>query len=243
MRIRLEFQLKNNVISAEYRKCILSFFKFCLSQLNNGEKFKEYYNDTNTKDFSWCAILSGPKFEKNSVSLSENRMSVIISCDDKKQTGFYLMHSFMNQKGRNYPFGKDNSITLISVKQIRQALILEEECIFKSMPGAPIVVREHIRETNRDKYYCVEDPDFVDKFTQTICYQLKEEGFSEENCKKVKVQIIEGKKVVVKHYGVYINCTICTFKISAPAIILQHLYQNGIGSRRSMGLSMVDVVN
>lgn len=241
MRIRMEFFLENCICPSEYRRCLMSFFKMALSNLKSGEKFTEYYHDTCQKDFTWCTILPNPVFDKDKVMLSNNSFSVILSTDDRKQTGFYMMMALINQKGREYPLGKSNTMVLKNVRQLRQETILKDECKFFTMPGSPLVVREHDRDGNSDRYYTIEDVKFVDALTEGIKYQLKIAGFDEQLIQDIYVENFIGRKVVVKHYGIFMDATVGEMLIKAPPIILQHIYQNGLASRRSAGYGMVDI--
>lgn len=242
MRIRLEFSLENNECPQEYRRCIISFIKNALIKAQEGKKFEEYYHDTCQKDFTWGTILPDAVFKKRKIILSDTRFTVIMSTDDRKQTGFYMMMAFIRQKGRKYPMGSTNYMTLKSVKQSDQQVIVKNECQFKNMPGSPVVVREHHKEKNRDKYYTVEDELFKEKLLESIKCQLQIAGYSENMIKGMEVEIINGRKILVLHYGVYIDANIIDFKIKAPALILQHLYQNGVASRKSAGFGMLDVL-
>lgn len=242
MRIRLEFELHKPEFSIEYRKSIISFIKNAITQIQDGKKYEEYYKDTIQKDFTWCTILPVLQFTKEKIELTSEKASVIISTDDRKQTGFYLMMSLIKQKNHKYPLENDNFMILNSVKQIGQKIILKNECKFYTMPGAPILVREHDKETNKDRYYSVEDNEFCEKLCQSIKNQLDAAGFEKAFIEKSHIEVIvnDCKKVVVRHYGVMINGTVGSITIKAPEIILQHLYQNGISSRRSAGFGMLD---
>lgn len=242
MRIRLEFELQKPEISLEYRRSFMSFFKSTIIQIQDGKKYQEYYKDTIQKDFTWCTILPVLQFTKEKIELTDERASVIISTDDKKQTGFYLMMALIKHKNHKFPLENDNFMILNSVKQIGQKVILKNECKFYTMPGTPILVREHDRETNRDKYYTVEDKEFCERLCQSIRNQLEAAGYEKAFIEKANIQVIvnDCKKVVVRHYGVMIDGTTGCITIKAPEIILQHLYQNGVSSRRSEGFGMVD---
>lgn len=242
MRIRLEFTTEICECPNEYRRSIISFMKNALAGFQDGKKFQEYYHDTCQKDFTWCTILPDAKFVRDKVILSDNHFTVIISTDDKKQTGFYLMAAFIKQKGCRYPMGKDNRMTLRSVKQLRQEVIVEDKCRFISMPGSPIVVREHDKGKNTDQYYTIEDTEFNEKLMDCLRYQLKIAGFDENMTKNISIDTVNCKKIVVKHYGIYIDTTSGEFDIKAPAIILQHIYQNGLASRKSAGFGMLDIL-
>lgn len=242
MRFKLDFMVDQSEINIDYRRLILSYIKNALSQSVNGDLLDRYYMDTNTKDFTWTLIVSRPQFTKEKLQFANNRFSLIFSTDDKKQTGMYLMLAFLNQKNKRYPAEDGNYIYLKNIVQLNQKEINDTTVRFVTMPGSSIVVREHNRETNRDKYYTCEDEGYADKLEQALKTQAEMAGFAETSVADIKVHSVTGKKVVVKHYGIYLDATIADFTVSGKREILQHFYLNGACSRRSAGFGMLDIV-
>lgn len=242
MRFKLDFIIERSELNADYRRCILSFIKNALSQSVNGDLLERYYKDTNTKDFSWTMIVSKPQFVKEKFRFADSRFSLVFSTDDRKQTGMYLMLAFLNQKNRRYPAEADNFFTLKNIVQLDQKEIKGTTVRFVTMPGSSLVVREHDRDTNRDKYYSCEDEEFADKLEQALKTQAEMAGVSKTAVESIKLDSVAGRKVVVKHYGIYLDATIGNFKVTGKNEILQFFYQNGACSRRSAGFGMLDVV-
>lgn len=243
VRFKLDFIIDRSELNADYRRYILSFIKNALSQSVNGDLLERYYKDTNTKDFSWTMIVSTPRFTKEKFQFADNKFSLVFSTDDQKQTGMYLMLAFLNQKNKRYPAEEGNYFTLKNIVQLDQKEIRGTTARFVSMPGSSIVVREHDRETNRDIYYSCEDEGYPDKLEQALKTQAEMAGFSEETVQSIKLHSVTGRKVVVKHYGVYLDATIADFTVAGETKILQYFYQNSICSRRSSGFGMIDVVD
>lgn len=53
-------------------------------------------------------------------------------------------------------------------------------------------------------------------------------------------KLLEGKKVIVKHFGLTFPVTNGIFEIYAPKILLKEIYRTGLGSRLSQGLGMLE---
>lgn len=242
MRFKLDFTIDRSELNADYRRCILSFIKNALSQSVNGDLLERYYKDTNRKDFSWTMIVSHPQFSKEKFRFADNKFSLVFSTDDKKQTGMYLMLAFLNQKNKRYPAEEGNYFTLRNIVQLDQKTIKGTTVRFVTMPGSSLVVREHDRETNRDKYYSCEDEGYADKLEQALKTQSEMAGFPKAAIDSIRLDSVTGRKVVVKHYGIYLDATIADFTVSAENRILQYFYQNSVCSRRSSGFGMVDIV-
>lgn len=242
VRFKLDFIIDRSELNADYRRCILSFIKNALSNSVNGNLLERFYKDTNTKDFSWAMIVAKPQFTKEKFQFADNKFSLVFSTDDRMQSGMYLMLAFLNQKNKRYPAEEGNYFTLKNIVQLDQKEIRGTTVRFVSMPGSSIVVREHDRETNRDTYYSCEDEGYPDKLEQALKTQAEMAGFSEEAVESIKLHCVTGRKVVVKHYGVYLDATIADFTVSGKNEILQCFYQNGVCSRRSSGFGMLEIL-
>ncbi len=242
MRFKLDFTIDRSELNADYRRCILSFIKHSLEHSVNGDLLERYYKDTNTKDFSWTMIVSKPQFTKEKFQFADNKFALVFSTDDSKQTGMYLMLAFLNQKNKRYPVEDGNYFTLKNIVQLDQKTIKGTTVRFVTMPGSSLVVREHDRETNRDTYYSCEDEGYSNKLEQALKTQAEMAGFLETAVESIKLHSVAGRKVVVKHYGIYLDATIADFTVSGENRVLQYFYQNSACSRRSSGFGMLDIV-
>lgn len=243
MRFKLDFIIDRSELNADYRRCILSFIKNSLAQSVNGNLLECYYHDTNTKDFSWTMIVRKPQFTKEKFRFADGKFSLVFTTDDRGKTGFYLMLAFLNQKNKRYPAEEGNYFTLKNIVQLDQKEIRGTTARFVSMPGSSIVVREHDRETNRDTYYSCEDEGYADRLEQALKTQAEMAGFSEEAVGSIKLHLVQGRKIVVKNYGVYLDATIADFTVSGENEILKYFYLNGACSRRSAGYGMLDLAD
>lgn len=242
MRFKVELEFKEPIIVKEYRKVVMSLIKKSLTELADGRYFSEYYQDTIQKDFCWKLRLSIQKFEKNNIILNNNKAVLTISTDDSKRTGYYLFSSFLKQKYKQFNMPNGNYLIIKNVSQVEQKFIMSEKAIFKLGEGNGFCVREHNKETNQDKYYNIADGEiFTEKATELIKRQVLAAGFTKD-VDTIKFTPIHCEKVVISHYGCLIDATVGLIELEAKADILQYLYQNGIGSRRSQGLGYIDII-
>ena len=241
MRIRLDFTLDKNELPLNYRKMFMSFIKSSLQACNDGTYFERYYKDTIQKDFTYAIILPEPRFTKDKILLKNNSFKVIVSTDDSRKTGIILFQSFVEQKYKKVPIGNENKLKLHNISLQKQKVITESKVYMRTITGAPLCIRNHNKENNSDVYISIADDNFEKQLSFALSRQLVEHGFSEEKVKEMKVKVIDGKKVVIKHYG-YIDCTACVLEISADPFILQHIYDNGILSRRAEGFGMLELI-
>ncbi|MGN1318312.1 MAG: CRISPR-associated endoribonuclease Cas6 [Lachnospirales bacterium] len=243
MKFELNFLIKEPIMyTRDYRRVFTSIIKSALSAYKEGEKFEEYYNGTTQKDFTWSVIFNKPKFKKDCIYFEGNNIKMIFSTYDRNNTGYFLILAFNKIKNKSLPLPGGNSIVLKNITQLSHKIIHSNSCIFSTALGAPFIVREHNKETNKDTFYTSANACFNEKMTEALKRQAISGGFSEEEADSIKVKALECNKNVVFHYGIYVDGNIGTFEIQATPEILQYFYQSGILAHRSQGFGMIELV-
>ncbi|MEF9992353.1 MAG: CRISPR-associated endoribonuclease Cas6 [Romboutsia sp.] len=242
MRFCLTLKLKECNLPLDYRRIMLSYIKNAISKCNGGKYYQKYFKDTIQKDYSFSVVLQKPTFTMDKIKLNSNEIKILFSTEDKSKTGLILFSAFIAQKGNTYPLPNNNSMVLIHIESQKEEYILNSKAIFKTTTGSGLCVRDHEKETNRDNYYIFSDDKFREKLQVVLTNQAIQAGFSKEEALDIKVNPIQCRKVVVKHYGIYIDTTVGMLEIQGKSSILQHLYNAGIGSRKSGGFGMIDLV-
>lgn len=242
MRFCLTLQLKEKVLPIEYRRVILSYIKNALSKCNDGEYYEEFFKDTKQKNYCFSVILPKAKFTKDEILLDKDEIKILFSTDNNYRTGVIFYNSFIVQRNKPYPLPKNNFMTLKSVNNQKREEISNSRAIFKTTLGSGLCVRDHDIEANKDTYYVYSDEGFREKLNIVLTNQLLNAGFIQKEAEEVKINFIQYKKVVVKHYKRYIDITTGIFEVQANNRILQHFYDVGMGSRHSMGFGMIDLV-
>ena len=230
-------------IPSEYRRSIISYSKAALTAYQNGKYFSEFYNSNHPKSFCFAVGLPrGITFRGDTILLPNPSASITltISCADARAAAI-LCNAVMGMVGQTYPL-KGNEL------QIKRAVMLPEKQVRHDSRMllihmlAPLCIREHIGE--KDRYVTVEDADFCRQFTRVVAYQLRNHPeFSETDKNAVQIIPYEMKKTVVRHYGQKIACSLGTAVLTASPDVLTYLYQSGIGSRRSAGFGLFDIVS
>ena len=70
--------------------------------------------------------------------------------------------------------------------------------------------------------------------------RFKRLGYPEDIYKNSNCKLLEGRKIVVKHFDLKFPITIGKFKVNAPKILLEELYRTGMGSRLSQGFGLLE---
>lgn len=242
MRFFLTLELKEPNFPIEYRKTILSYIKNALSKCNNGKYFEQFFKDNIQKDYCFSVLLPKCKFNRSEIQLDKKEVKILFSIEDKEKAGLILFSAFIGQKNKSYPLPGNNFMILKSINTKKSEEIWNSKVIFKTTLGSGLCVRDHDKENNRDNYYVYNDNEFRDKLSIVLYNQALQAGFNEEEAMEIKVNPIQCKKVVVKHYNRYIDTSVGMFEVHGNRRVLQHFYDAGIGSRKSMGFGMVDLV-
>lgn len=231
MRFYLTFELEKNSIPKDYRRVILSYIKKSLSEILDGRYYSQYFKDNIQKDFCFSLKLPKAKFAKDEIILEDNSIKVLFTSDDRQKTGLLLQQAFMKQKNKKFLIPNQNSITLKQIHQQREQKITSSKVIFKTYG---LCVRDHNKETNKDNHYVYSDEKFNEQLKVVLKNQISPAGFSKDIVDSIKFSPINCKKVLVKHYDTYVDTTVGSFLLEGNPLLLQYLYDVGMGSRNTM---------
>ena len=129
---------------------------------------------------------------------------------------------------------------LKDVRIIEEKVIKGEEAVFQTTIGGGVVVREHNKEENKDVYYSMSDEKFEEVLNWLIKERFKRLGYPEEFFKDFSCKLLDGRKIVVKHFDLKFPVTTGRFKVKAPKILLEEIYRTGMGSRLSQGFGLLE---
>ena len=87
MRLELSFSLKYPRLPVDNKRIWISFLKSCLAKSGDGRFYKQYFEGTPTKDYTFSVILPNPKFQENIITFDKNSLKIMFSADDRKKTG------------------------------------------------------------------------------------------------------------------------------------------------------------
>lgn len=237
MRYKLFFELENKDISIQYRKSILSFFKKSLSEYDN-EIYEKLYHakDPIIKPYTFSVFFKDSEFKENRIIVNSKQMELNISIADY-EIAVILYNAFNHQRNKIFHL-EHNSMTLKNIVLIQEKQINTEEISIKFM--SPLIVRQ--RENEKDYYFSVEGKKFLETLKINIKEQLKLTNYSMDIVDSIKLEKINGRKTVVKFYEKQMEGSIGTFKLFGNKELLNFLYRAGIGSRRSSGFGMFEII-
>lgn len=241
MRFSVELALENEVIPKDKNRIILSLLKHSYKSYNKKYYNSLYENEVNKmKSFTFSIYMSNCKFTLDEIVIPDKKMLLNFSTSDMED-GINFYNSFLNERGKVFPV-KNNKIRINRINMITEKVIMEEQAIFKTM--SPICVREHKGDNKTTWYHSLNELNGQEILMDNLRYQLLN-GFSEDrifDINDLEFEILKNKEVKVKNYGIEVLGNICIIKIKAKPYILEYLYKSGVGSMRSGGFGMVDLI-
>ena len=255
MRIKLHFELENNIIPKDHRILILSLIKNSLEK-NFKESYKEIYESKDKpimKFFTFSVYLPKPKIEKDKIELlGGNYFNAVFSIyDNKRFIEFYnSFNSTINReieedKENSYAI-KNNKMKLKNITMLNEKIISSNRAIIKFL--SPLVLRKHEERTinekrkGKDIYLDFNDSDFDEQLNYSVSRLIKDlklngvhSNIKLEPCKSAR-------KTVANFKNVSIHSSIGEFVISGESELLNILYKTGIGGRRGEGFGMFEVI-
>lgn len=242
MRLELIFEIEQLELPKDNKSIWISFFKKCLTICGNGQFYDRYFGGTKQKDYTFSVIMPNPRFADEKILLDGHQIKLLFSSDDGNKTGLIFYQAFISAKQKRFPLPEGNGLVLKRINQMREKLITSSRVMFRTVVGSGLVIREHNKETNRDKFFTFMDEGFENQFKQVLGMQAEEAGFPAEAGRNLIFKAVQCKKVLVKQYGIYVDTTIGIFEVEGDVDFLQYLYQAGMGSKHSMGYGMLDIV-
>lgn len=236
MYIIFKISLYDSIISKNYRSLILSYLKNAF-QTNDINLYQKYYgNIYSLKNFCFSINLDNPKFNENTITLDGNEITIKLSTIDIS-CGIDIYNALLKMKNKEY-ITKNNSLTLIDIKLENHKIITKNEIIIKML--SPIIVRTHI--DGKDRYFSYKDDNFIPCLKNSIEYTLKECTNIDLSNRDFKIMCISPKKTVVDAFGAKFTANLGVYKIIADLDVINAIYQLGIGSRRSEGFGMFEII-
>ena len=241
MRFSVELLLDQETIPKDKNRIILSLLKHNFSSYDE-EYYSEIYEEgkNKTKDFTFSLYMGGCKFLREEIIIPEKKLILNLSTYSAEE-GIIFYNSFLRNKGLKYPI-KNNTMNINRINLVKEKTICADEVIYKAM--SPIVARSHSGDNKKTWYYSLNDKKGEEVFASNLKYQLRD-AFGEDRIldfEELEIEVLHNKEVKVKNYGIEVLGNVCRLKIKGKPYILDYLYKAGIGSQKSSGFGMVDLV-
>ncbi len=240
MRLKIELELKNEQLPLDYRPAIMSLFKHSLTVYDNGKHFSTYYETGKDKPFTFAVGIPSSTFTKEMIIVPNKKINITFSTSDIG-TGIVFFNALSMQKNKRYPLAYENAMIVKNISIEKEVAITTStiDVVFKS----PLCVREHNKENNKDIYYSYEKEGFEEALNKVLEFQIANSNTLPtsilENFSMVPIRC---KKTVVRHHSQFVEVTVGIFSLTGNIALLNYLYTNGIGSRKSSGFGLIEII-
>lgn len=239
MRFATTFQLKKEQIPQNYRPVFLSFFKNALTRYQNGELYDTYYGSPKEKPFTFSISFGPCHFADEKIILPDKLLRLHFSTSDAL-TGIHFYNALRLQKRTPFALPLDNAMTLTGFYMEADEVISQNKIEVNFT--APLCVRLHNRESNKDTYLTCQDEYFSMELIAILAYQLQAIPELAKRLSTFSIMPVKTKTVMVKHYEHSIPCSLGFFRLEGDIQLLTHLYLSGLGSRKSSGFGYFNIV-
>ncbi len=240
IKLLLEFELAKNQLDIDHRRIFMHIIKKSITEAGDGKYYQQYYGKNRQKDLTFAVYLDKPRFETDLIRLSSNKIKLFFSTSDKR-LGMIFWNAFIAQKGKKTPLSGQNEITMTRIIKLPEQQVQDEKIYVKML--SPLVIREHHREGNKDRYHSVASEHFKETADAIIKKQLERSGYDQDHISDFHIIPVRARKTVITHYGCKIEASIGIFELQGNPLILDHLLKAGIGSRHNEGLGMCQILN
>lgn len=238
MKISIECVLEKNEISTSYNRKILSFFKKSLENYNIEIK-KFFYDEPIKKDMSFSCYFLIDKIENSKIKLKEKKFKIFLTFNSIVD-GIHFYNAFIGAKNDklNFNMGDDNNFIIKNINKLQEKEIEGKVAAFKLL--SPLVIREK-REGKKDWYHFLDEKG-MRVLKNNLCYSLKDK-FSREVLEGLEIIPLDVKNVVVNFYEIKFNATKGIIALKGDNKLLNYFYKAGLGSRKSSGYGMLELIN
>lgn len=241
MRFELKLLTDTLEVPTDYRPGLLSFIKSAISAYD-----KQYYaelfknDDATQKKYCFSPYLPIEKIDQHHIVLRKSNIYITVSTGDPS-TGMRVYNALGKMKNKQHKFFEGN-LTLEKIALLPDRQINTDKVLVKIL--SPILTRQHDRDTNTDKYLLIDGSiEAIERIKDNLRYQLQVLAPSLATyVDNFVIEPVNTKKVVVHHYGLLRDATAGTLTLLGHPLLLQHIYDYGLGSHRSAGYGLIDVL-
>ncbi|MFA9378769.1 MAG: CRISPR-associated endoribonuclease Cas6 [Lachnotalea sp.] len=242
MRFSLIFNVAKKELNSDIRRRFIAFIKTAFE--NHDEAvFKTYYNDKDAieKPYTFSVYFGPSRFTKDRIFLENNRIYLTFSTIDA-EIGIHFFNAALGMRGQEFYLEKGNSMTLETIQLVKEKPITSSHVVFKTL--SPILIRNHIKEDNKDWYYYAEDEGSLAILKNSMmCQAVNYFGsVAEKDMEELVITPKDTKKLVINHYQVFVTGNVGTFELQGKPYLLEYFYKAGISSKKSEGFGMVDLI-
>jgi len=242
MMIRVDFQIIKNknddskvFLPVDYRSGFMSIIK-SVTQSESSICYDIYFGHRVVKPYTFAVYFGKNSTIKNEYIFFNGHIQFNFKTNSKGILLWLYNHLYREKKFPLYNL----VVEVKNINVIKEKIIENNKIIFKTL--SPLLVRSH---ENPNHYLCpkCENFDGDEKFYEAFKFNIKEllRNLNIEY-NEVKFTPIRMKKITIKHMGMIFPAGAGIFQLDGIPEVLNLINQIGLGSRRTQGFGMVEVV-
>lgn len=238
MRLSIECNLEKKEIPLAYNRKILSFFKKSLENYNKDIK-NFFYDEPQEKEMTFSCYFPIEKIEKDKIKLKYHNFKIYITFNSILD-GIHFYNAFIEAKSKYIKFSVEegNNFLIKNIIKLKEKEILGTGAAFRLL--SPLVIREK-REEKKDWYHFL-DENGIEVLKKNLCYSLKDK-FSKKSLESLEIIPLDIRGTVVNFYDIKFNATRGIIALKGDNELLNYFYKAGIGSRKSSGYGMLELIS
>lgn len=242
MRLAIFCELENEIMPIDYRRKIVSLFKYSIFNYDKNLYESMYSKSENKqKDFCFSVYFPDSKVESDKLIINSKKLIINFSTENL-ELGINIYNSLINQQRKLFDLSTYNKILITNIVLRKEKIITRNKVQFKTL--SPIVIRDHDVTTGKDWFLTFEDENYTQILKRNLRKELADKfGRNvESDINDLKIVNINMKKIIVKSYEINIACSLGNFIIEGEQYLLNYFYKSGLGSKRGLGFSLLEVV-
>lgn len=240
MRILAEFLLNQDNIDKDKNRIFISILKSSLESYDENVYKVFFENGVKRKSYCFALYMKDAKFTRDKIIIPNKKVIFKLSTADLEDS-IHIYNALIKNMKKTYKV-KENVLILNKIYIDREKKMYDNQATFTTL--SPIVARKHQGDNKHTWYHSINDEVGRLLLLNNLKIQLLEEFGQDRifDIEEVKIEVLANKEVKVKNYGIEVLGNLCTLKIYAKNYILDYIYKSGIGSRRSSGFGMLELV-
>ena len=241
MKFNLEFSLKENHLPLDHVRCFVSFLKKSLQSADAG-LYQELY-ETNTpkmKPYTFSLYLPNRKVEGEQLVLSGNKIRLTFSCSDL-ELAIAFLNGFTEQKGEIFSLPDRNEMVLTRFTTEMHPAITEDHLVIRFL--SPLLVLQRESELRKNHYLTWKDENFAQQLKENLMTQLNEFSINTNYLNSFELVPLKPKQLGQRVFGQLVLGNGGIYQLKGHPELLQFLLEAGIGSRRSAGFGLFEIIS
>ncbi len=232
MRFSIFYSLSDKFLPIDYRRGFLSLMKKAIEESTKPALKRVFYSEHKLKPFTFSVYFPRLGKENQNGTLPVGDKAVLNFSTSSKELAAHLYNGFL--KVKEFPIFQ-NCLKFEKIQMRQNVIINSDTVIFKTI--SPIL----ISNIGSSEWYILPGEEgFLEGLKFSVEEMAKEFLGITEFVFEFKPKFI--KRKILRHYNMHMSSFTGVFEIKSDPIILQMIYDAGLGVRRGQGFGMLDVV-